>query len=163
MEAFNSLEADEARAALTAVCAAPAWIDAVATGRPYADAEALREAGLAAYDALTPEQIRQAVDAHPAIGAKVGGDSVESAWSRGEQRGAASADADTARAQAEANAAYAERFGHVFLICATGRSAAEMVAEARRRLDNDPETEAAEVARELRAIVALRLRKLVST
>lgn len=163
MEAFNSLSAEAARQALRACCDAAAWVDTVASRRPYPDAAALETAGMAAYDALSAAEIRQAVAAHPAIGARVGGGDVESRWSRGEQAGAADADAGLKAAQAEANAAYTDRFGHVFLICATGRSAAEMLAEARRRLNNDPETEAAEVARELREIVRLRLRKLVGS
>ncbi|MGH8878049.1 MAG: 2-oxo-4-hydroxy-4-carboxy-5-ureidoimidazoline decarboxylase, partial [Stackebrandtia sp.] len=63
---------------------------------------------------------------------------------------------------ARANAAYEKRFGHVFLIRATGRSAAQLLSETHRRLGNDSRTEAGEVARELRDIVALRVRKLVT-
>ena len=162
IEEFNSLDADGARESLMACCAVRSWAEGVAAARPYADPDALVSRAMTVFDELPGTDIRQAVAAHPAIGARVAGRDRESVWSRGEQRGAESADAGTAAAQAEANAAYERRFGHVFLIRATGRSAAELLAEARRRLHNTPDDEAIEVRRELRDIVALRLRKLVN-
>ncbi|WP_194201882.1 2-oxo-4-hydroxy-4-carboxy-5-ureidoimidazoline decarboxylase [Glycomyces albidus] len=83
----------------------------------------------------------------------------EAAWSRGEQARAMTADESVRAELAEANAAYERRFGRVFLICATGLTAEEILAEARRRLRNDDPTERAEARAELRKIVALRLDK----
>ncbi|MGZ4579109.1 MAG: 2-oxo-4-hydroxy-4-carboxy-5-ureidoimidazoline decarboxylase, partial [Nocardioidaceae bacterium] len=84
------------------------------------------------------------------------------AWSRQEQA-AVDRDDETARALAEGNRAYEDRFGRVYLVCASGRSGAELLADLRRRLGNDDATEAAVVADELRKIALLRLGKVVTT
>jgi 2-oxo-4-hydroxy-4-carboxy-5-ureidoimidazoline decarboxylase len=89
------------------------------------------------------------------------GDTRDGEWSRQEQAGVAGASVDTMAALAAGNEAYEERFGQVFLICATGLSAAEMLAALRTRLGNDPDTEAKIVREELRKITGLRLRKLL--
>jgi 2-oxo-4-hydroxy-4-carboxy-5-ureidoimidazoline decarboxylase len=89
------------------------------------------------------------------------GDTRDGEWSRQEQAGVAGASADTIAALAAGNKAYEERFGQVFLICATGLSAAEMLTALRTRLGNDPDTEAEIVREELRKITGLRLRKLL--
>ena len=96
--------------------------------------------------------------AHPRIGDRPRGADRESAWSRGEQSGVG--DADRA-AFAEGNVAYEERFGHVFLIRAAGRSPEEMLAELRRRLGNDEAAERAEVTEQLAQITGLRVKGLV--
>ncbi len=83
-------------------------------------------------------------------------------WARQEQSGTAGADAETRAGLALLNREYAERFGHVFLVCATGRSAPEMLALGRQRLRNDPATELATAAEEQRKITRLRLEKLLS-
>ena len=85
-----------------------------------------------------------------------------SEWSRQEQSGTAGADAETRAGLAVLNREYALRFGHVFLVCATGRSAAEMLALGQLRLRNDPATELATAAEEQRKITRLRLEKLLS-
>ena len=89
------------------------------------------------------------------------GDTRDGEWSRQEQAGVAGASVNTMAALAAGNEAYEERFGQVFLICATGLSAAEMLAALRTRLGNDPDTEAKIVREELRKITGLRLRKLL--
>jgi 2-oxo-4-hydroxy-4-carboxy-5-ureidoimidazoline decarboxylase len=86
-------------------------------------------------------------------------DRTEAEWSRGEQSRAMTADASVRAELTAANAAYERRFGRVFLICATGLTAEEILAEARRRLGNDDPAERAESRAELRKIVALRLDK----
>ncbi|HZE39751.1 MAG TPA: 2-oxo-4-hydroxy-4-carboxy-5-ureidoimidazoline decarboxylase [Stackebrandtia sp.] len=161
IERFNELPTERAAEALTACCAAGEWTRAVADARPYADVDALLAHATAAFDALDAAAIARAADAHPPIGRRAAGTDTESSWSRQEQAAAAAPDTGVAAELAEANRAYTERFGRVFLICATGRSAAAILAEAKRRLGNDDDTEAVEVARELRGIVRLRLRKLV--
>jgi OHCU decarboxylase len=83
------------------------------------------------------------------------------AWSSGEQAGVAVADQDALAALARVNREYEARFGHVFLVCASGRSAGELVAIARERLENDPARELAIAAEEQRLITGLRLRKLL--
>lgn len=159
---FNVLDADRAGTALLACCAAPQWAADVEHARPFTDRAALLAAGDRAFESLGGQQIDAALAAHPSIGVRSGGGDAAAAWSRGEQAAALAAGLPVRAALAEADAAYRRRFGRVFLVCATGRGAEDLLAEARRRLGNDPESEAVEVARELHAIVRLRLAKLVA-
>ncbi|HEY7401026.1 MAG TPA: allantoicase, partial [Actinomycetota bacterium] len=138
-----------------ACCASPAWARGLADVRPFADFTALLEAADAVWAKLAPEERRAAFDAHPRIGNLRG-----SPWSQAEQGDVASADDVTLRALEAGNVEYEERFGHVFLINATGRSSAEMLEELRRRLANDPEAELAEAAEQQRQITRIRLEKL---
>jgi 2-oxo-4-hydroxy-4-carboxy-5-ureidoimidazoline decarboxylase len=160
---FDALPGPRAEEELLACCAVPEWARKVAAGRPYADLPSLLEAGSAALAELSWDGVLTALSAHPRIGERAAGDSREAAWSRQEQAGASGADPAVGEALRAANLAYEERFGHVFLICATGLSSAEMLAAARARLENDEETERAVVRRELDAIVRIRLRKLVES
>ena len=154
---FNALPRAEAEAELLTCCASPRWAADVAAGRPYGSAEDLfAAAGKAVRDLAWPD-VEEALNAHPRIGDRPGGAGRESAWSRGEQSGVG--DADRA-AFAEGNAAYEDRFGHVFLICASGRGAREMLADLCERMTNDPTTEREVVHGELVKITELRLRKL---
>jgi 2-oxo-4-hydroxy-4-carboxy-5-ureidoimidazoline decarboxylase len=158
---FNALAADEAEAALRACCASPAWSGAVAIGRPYPDRTALRARSERALADLDWAGILQALDAHPRIGDRAAGSEREAAWSRREQSGMDNA-TDAVRADlVEANRAYEERFGHVFLIFATGRTDTEMLVAARQRLHHDEATERAVVRAELGRIVSLRLERLL--
>jgi 2-oxo-4-hydroxy-4-carboxy-5-ureidoimidazoline decarboxylase len=110
---------------------------------------------------LSGEGAPHARDGDMRAGDMRAGESRDGEWSRQEQAGVAGASADTLAALAAGNRAYEERFGQVFLICATGLSAAEMLAALRTRLGNDPETEAKIVREELGKITGLRLRKLL--
>jgi 2-oxo-4-hydroxy-4-carboxy-5-ureidoimidazoline decarboxylase len=158
IEEFNALPAPDAIADLVTCCATPRWAERVAAARPFADVPALRAAAAQAYRDLTWSQIRQAMDAHPRIGERDAGTGREARWSRTEQ----SAVIGLAEQLRAGNAAYEERFGHVFLINATGRDAEAVLAELRRRLANDAESERAEVRRELGEIVDLRVTRLVT-
>ena len=159
---LNALDEDDARTALLRCCACEEWADAMLTERPFASDEALFEASDRLWGSLTPAHWREAFAAHPRIGGKVNATSSTAAWSRGEQSGMDSASASVAEALAEGNAAYEARFGHVFLICATGRSAEEMLAALTSRLQNDSETEL-RIAKEQQALITrLRLTKLVN-
>jgi 2-oxo-4-hydroxy-4-carboxy-5-ureidoimidazoline decarboxylase len=158
---FNALPAAEAEHELLACCAAPAWAREVAAGRPYPDGDAVDAAADAALRRLPWADVAQALAAHPRIGERPTGTDRESAWSRREQAGVDTADATTRAALAQANREYEERFGHVFLIFASGRSPGEMLAAARQRLTHDEETERRVVHEELRKIALLRLRSLV--
>lgn len=156
---FNDLVRERAEAELLACCAVPAWAAQVALGRPYPSVGSLTAAGLAALAELSWDEVALALAAHPRIGERAPGGSREAAWSRREQGDAASSpEADALR---EANVAYEERFGHVFLIFAAGRTPAEMLASARARLGNDEATERQVVREELARIVRLRLERLV--
>ncbi|MFC3492079.1 2-oxo-4-hydroxy-4-carboxy-5-ureidoimidazoline decarboxylase [Glycomyces rhizosphaerae] len=157
--AFNTADAEDAVEVLTACCASRAWAEKLASGRPYGSVAALRAAALAGFDELDDAEIAVAHAAHPPIGRpKPAG---EDQWSRGEQSRALAADAAVRAEIADVNAAYERRFGRVFLICATGLTGEEILAEAKRRLGSDDMTEQRESVAELRKIVALRLEKAV--
>jgi OHCU decarboxylase len=156
---FNELSDEAAAAELLAVCHSRRWAKEVAAGRPYADLAAVQEAADAVWMELSPEDWLEAFAAHPRIGER-GGGSAE--WSRQEQAGVGAAGEDVQAAIARGNAGYEERFGHVFLISAAGRDAAGILAELRRRLDNDPDTELRVAAEEHRRITRLRLERLLA-
>jgi 2-oxo-4-hydroxy-4-carboxy-5-ureidoimidazoline decarboxylase len=145
---------------LLACCASRRWAAEVAAGRPYAGLAELRAASAKALAGLDWPDVEEALAAHPRIGDRARGEGREAAWSRGEQSGMDAAAAELRAALAEGNRAYEERFGHVFLICATGLGAAEMLAALRERLGNDDEAERAAVRAELAKIVDLRLARL---
>jgi 2-oxo-4-hydroxy-4-carboxy-5-ureidoimidazoline decarboxylase len=151
---FNAAEAEDVRPVLAACLAVPRWGDALLAGRPYADLDALRAA---ADLPLSSDEIRQAMAAHPRIGEKPVQDSTEAGWSRSEQSGV-----DNAGDFAAANARYEATFGHVYLVCAGGRSGEELLKVLRERLGNDPATELAVAGRELLKIAGLRLAKAVT-
>jgi 2-oxo-4-hydroxy-4-carboxy-5-ureidoimidazoline decarboxylase len=147
-------------AVLAPCCASRRWAAAVIAGRPHRTLARLTAASDAAIAALNWDGIAEALAAHPRIGdAGAAAPGREAAWSAGEQSAAMTAGAADRDRLAAGNAAYEQRFGHVFLICATGRTVAEMLAEQARRMGNDPADEREVVRAELRAIVALRLAK----
>ena len=158
---FNALPVDLAAEALAACCASRRWVSAMADARPYPAVGDLYHAAAENLRLLAWPDVLEALAAHPRIGERPTGDGREAAWSRAEQSAAGGTDARTAAALAAANAAYEEKFGHVFLIRATGRSAPEMLAEALARLDHDEAAEQAVVRRELGQIVRLRLDKML--
>jgi 2-oxo-4-hydroxy-4-carboxy-5-ureidoimidazoline decarboxylase len=158
LDRFNGLPPAAAQEALLACCASPGWAARVADHRPYPTSADLVVAGVAAFDELSWPDLAAVLAAHPRIGERPTGDGAEAAWSRREQSGVQGADVELAAA----NAAYEDRFGHLFLIFASGKSAAEILAAARGRLGNDEETERRVVRGELRKIVELRLERLVT-
>jgi OHCU decarboxylase len=156
---FNDLPPDEAERKLCECFASRAWAGRVAAGRPYAGlAEALAACD-SAWAELAPTDWMAALAAHPRIGEK-GGHAPES--SEREQSGVRSAAVETLAALADENRRYEERFGHVFLIAAAGRTAGEILAALRERMRNDPATEVAVAASELRKIARLRLERMLS-
>lgn len=162
VEDFNHLDANTAAATLRACLDIPEWVATVAGGRPYPQAADLQAAGAAAAAVITWPQVSGALDRHPRIGerrAAATGSATETAWSSAEQSGVAD---DHAQALATGNAEYEQRFGHLFLICASGLSGATILAALRSRLSNDPAAEQAVVMDELRKIAALRLAKVVA-
>jgi 2-oxo-4-hydroxy-4-carboxy-5-ureidoimidazoline decarboxylase len=154
---LNELPAGAARPALLGICAAPGWADAVIAGRPYRSADELLARSDAAVTALTAGELEQALAGHPRIGASTAGHR----WSAGEQAGAAAADRQTRQALADGNAAYERKFGHIYLVCASGRSAPELLELLRTRLDHDTETEWREIRSELKKINRIRLGTLI--
>ena len=156
---FNELSDDEAVGALLLVCHSRQWAVQVAAQRPYTDIDALLAAADDTWMALRPEDWLEALDAHPRIGER-GGKSAE--FSQREQAGFGAAGDDVQAAITAGNAEYEERFAHVFLISAEGRSAEEILANLRSRLGNDPDTELRIAAEEHRRITRLRLQRLLS-
>ncbi|MCR3719339.1 MULTISPECIES: 2-oxo-4-hydroxy-4-carboxy-5-ureidoimidazoline decarboxylase [Prauserella salsuginis group] len=148
---FNSADPDRVRPLLTGCLDVDRWADRLLAGRPYADVGALLAH---ARITLEPAEIHAAMAAHPRIGEKPA-----AGTSHAEQSGVDDADAERFRA---ANVEYEKRFGHVFLVCASGRSGAELLANLRSRLGNDPDTELRIAGEELVEIALLRLEKAVT-
>ncbi|HTR90892.1 MAG TPA: 2-oxo-4-hydroxy-4-carboxy-5-ureidoimidazoline decarboxylase [Trebonia sp.] len=151
--AFNAAPAEEALAVMRGCCASARFATAMAAGRPYPSADAAAAAVDAVFATLTWDDVQEAMDGHPRIGARVSGQSAA------EQSGVAD---ETRAALVAGNAAYEERFGHVFLICATGLSGDQMLAALHRRMDNDEQSERVVAAAELRKITVLRVRKAMA-
>jgi 2-oxo-4-hydroxy-4-carboxy-5-ureidoimidazoline decarboxylase len=157
---FNSAPAAELTPTLLACCDVPDWAAAVLAERPYTDVDALLATADRAARQFAPADVDRALDAHPRIGERAHRPGAEAGWSRQEQSGVGG-DAGTRQALAEANRAYEERFGRVFLICASGRSGDEVLGSLTSRLGNDAPTEAGVVAEELRKIALLRLERVL--
>jgi len=154
LASFNTAAAEDAVAVMLSCCASRRFAAAMAAGRPYPSAAAVEDAVTAAFEALDWTDVLEALGEHPRIGDRVSGQSAA------EQSGVADA---SRAALAAGNAEYEERFGHVFLICATGLSGEQMVAALRERLSNDPYTERAVATAELRKITVLRVRKALAS
>lgn len=129
--------------------------------RPFATDAALYETAERVWVELNADNWLEAFAGHPRIGGAIQKDSATAKWSASEQSGATHAGADTAEALRAGNLEYENRFGHVFLICATGKSAGEMLAALRDRLHNDAATELRIAAGEQAKITRLRLARLV--
>ncbi|WP_181782946.1 2-oxo-4-hydroxy-4-carboxy-5-ureidoimidazoline decarboxylase [Pseudonocardia pini] len=154
-DAFDALPPPAAVAALLTVCSSTRWAEAVTAGRPYGDLDALLAAGDTALAEL--DDLGDALAGHPRIGART----VHSAASAKEQSGMADASDEVRAAMAAGNVEYERRFGHVYLVCAAGRSADELLAVLTERLDGTAEQEAARTRSELAAINRLRLTALI--
>jgi 2-oxo-4-hydroxy-4-carboxy-5-ureidoimidazoline decarboxylase len=157
LEAFNAAPPQAAERDVLACCASGPFAKLVVDGRPYRDGAAVMAAVDAAFGALSWDDIVEAMNAHPRIGdrAPAGG------WSAAEQSGAASAGEAVRRALAAGNLAYEQRFGHVFLICASGLSGQEMLTQLEARLGNSVPAERPVVRQELLKITRLRMTKLL--
>ncbi|USX45248.1 2-oxo-4-hydroxy-4-carboxy-5-ureidoimidazoline decarboxylase [Dietzia kunjamensis] len=172
MSGFDAARAEELMPVLTELSGSKTWARAVLEGRPYGSRHALHAAARRVLDEQKDAEVLAAVDAHPPIGAGSGGAGggadtgapreVGQASAR-EQSAAATADAELARRLAEGQRRHAEHFGHAFLVCATGLSARDIVAELDRRIDLPPAEELATTRDHLAAINALRLDRLLET
>jgi allantoicase len=165
VEWFNSLPEKKASAALLDCCGSKEWVRRMFASRPFSDREELLRAADQIWNALSSKEWLQAFRRHPRIGAtraartqstKAGASSMK------EQSGVAQSARETRAALAAENRAYEATFGHIFIICATGKSAEEIQMELHRRLSNDSETEMRTAAEEQRKITRLRLEKLLA-
>ncbi|MET9291416.1 2-oxo-4-hydroxy-4-carboxy-5-ureidoimidazoline decarboxylase [Streptomyces sp. NPDC003077] len=155
---FNTADAGEARAALHEACASQAWGARILEQRPYDSAEALLAASDAAMAELTAADLAEAMAGHPPIGRPKPGDPTSSR----EQRGMADASEELKAEMLELNLAYQEKFGHVFLICATGLTGEQMRDAVRARIGNTPDQEREIVRTELGKINRIRLTRLAA-
>jgi 2-oxo-4-hydroxy-4-carboxy-5-ureidoimidazoline decarboxylase len=164
LEQFNQCPEVEARENLTRCCGSERFVDLMLAKRPFASkAEILSDAEII-WEKLAEEDWRQAFLHHPKIGdlsslKEKYGNTKE--WAAGEQRGAAEASSQTLEDLAAGNEAYEKKFGFIFIVCATGKSASEMLYLLKQRLPNDPQSEIKIAMREQNKITMLRLEKLL--
>jgi len=164
---WNRLPIDEAMRAILPCCGCKAWAQRIVARRPFVDEAALVVASDETWRNLTRSDWMEAFHSHPRIGESRASQSLPGqsppaqsvAWSALEQRSVEGADADTKIALADANREYEQRFNRIFIVCATGKSAPEILESLRRRLKNDAETELHEAAEQQRQITEIRLRK----
>ncbi|MFD0549499.1 2-oxo-4-hydroxy-4-carboxy-5-ureidoimidazoline decarboxylase [Streptomyces rectiviolaceus] len=156
---FNALPESAATAALHEACASSAWGSKLLSQRPFPTVEALFAASDAAMAELTAEDLAEAMAGHPPIGRPKPGDPTSSR----EQRGMAGASEELKAEMLELNLAYQEKFGHVFLICATGATGEQMRDAVKTRIGNTAEQERETVRTELGKINRIRLTRLVET
>ncbi|MYR47327.1 2-oxo-4-hydroxy-4-carboxy-5-ureidoimidazoline decarboxylase [Streptomyces sp. SID5910] len=154
---FNALEETAALAELHEACAATAWARQLISARPFTTPEDLYAASDAAMAELTAADLAEAMAGHPPIGRPKPGDPTSSR----EQAGMAGASEDLKAEMLELNLAYQEKFGHVFLICATGRTGEQMRDAVKERIGNSPEQEREIVRTELGKINRIRLARLL--
>jgi len=161
---LNALDLDEARAALEKCCGASAWVEAMCAARPFSDRTQIFETADEALRRLRPRDWLEAFAHHPRIGdvkALRKRFQATADWEADEQQGAANASDETLELLAEANRAYEQKFGYIFIVCAAGRTADQMLALLKERLGNDPEVEMPVAAEEQMEITRLRLKKLL--
>jgi 2-oxo-4-hydroxy-4-carboxy-5-ureidoimidazoline decarboxylase len=164
---LNALDADAAASAFLRCCGSSRWARQMSAARPFADATAMAEAADRIGSALEAADWLEAFAAHPKIGAGRAGGAGEAGragredWSEQEQAGVALAADATLRRLADANRDYEARFGYIFIVCATGKTAAEMLALLDHRLRHDAGDELAIAAEEQRKITRIRLMKLL--
>lgn len=164
-EYLNQLSTSDAEAKLAHCCASARWVDLMMSARPYADDAALEMAAQRANDSLSREDWLQAFSGHPRIGdinslrAKFAS---TKAWASAEQSGVQAANEETLQELAACNDLYFDRFGYIFIVCATGKSADEMLTILKSRLANSPEDELPIAAAEQQKITWIRLQKIAS-
>jgi 2-oxo-4-hydroxy-4-carboxy-5-ureidoimidazoline decarboxylase len=165
LEWLNGLSFEEARAEFLRCCGSNRWAEAMARARPFPTEQALYTEAHLFWSQTGPEDWHEAMKHHPRIGDvsklrerfKASG-----AWSEQEQRGMQGAGEDVIQALAEGNQKYEERFGFIFLVCATGKSAAQMLGLQRERMNNPPDQELKVAAGEQELITRIRLEKLLT-
>ena len=165
MESWHRLDeaaAGDARLSLRRCCGSSRWVDGMLARRPFGSMVALLGAARVVWNALDQNDWLEAFADHPQIGerdpAAAPADTRE--WSRREQAAVAAAEPEIRRALDKGNREYASKFGYIFIICATGRSPESILADLRRRLQNDAATEIQVAAEEQARITALRLQAL---
>lgn len=166
IEWFNSLPHDEAVKALLQCCGSKRWAAEAANNRPYSSLETLIASANDIWWSLRQDDWLEAFRSHPKIGEKKAAAPISDQsrqWSGQEQAGVSEASHETIDALAALNWAYEQKFGFIFIICATGKTSEEMLAALNNRLENDAATELPIAAAEQSKITELRLKKLISS
>jgi 2-oxo-4-hydroxy-4-carboxy-5-ureidoimidazoline decarboxylase len=157
LEYLNALDSDAATRELLRCCGSRRWAEAMTAARPFGSVEAIRVTADVVWGWLSPSDWLEAFAAHPRIGAgRAGG-----TWSAQEQAGARSAASHVLDRLAALNRQYEQRFGYIFIVCATGKTGDEMLGLLEQRLHNRPDEELRIAAGEQAKITRLRLRKLL--
>ena len=164
LESINSATKVQARQMFLQCCTSSRWIDSMVESRPYSSSEQLKQAADQNWQQLNAEDYLQAFEGHPKIGDV---NSLKEKYrhtkelAAGEQSSVNQASEKVINALADGNTAYEQKFGFIFIVCATGKSAAEMLELLNNRLPNTPDVELNQAAEEQRKIFQLRLEKLL--
>lgn len=158
---LNSASSGELREIFRAVCHSDKWASSMALAGPFDSVADLQKKGATAWSHCREVDWKEALAGHPRIGEKAQGGDLASRWSRGEQSKAATPDEAIKAELRENQLIYEERFGFLFLICATGRTTEQILSVLKSRLEQTPENELQTVAEELAKIIHLRLEKLL--
>ena len=161
---LDAMPAELAARELAACCGATRWVRGMLARRPFGSREALLDAADEVWRGLGPDDWHEAFSHHPRIGERASAAAAPAragAWSSAEQAGVASADDGVRAALAEGNREYERRFGFIYVVCAAGKSARELLDILHARLGSDRETELRAAAEEQRKITRLRLEKLL--
>jgi 2-oxo-4-hydroxy-4-carboxy-5-ureidoimidazoline decarboxylase len=161
---LDSVEAAEARRQLTVCCGAHRWVEGMMSERPFGTADRATRAADRIWGTLGPADWLEAFDHHPRIGeakAAMAQDAKAATLSSSEQARVTTAGVDVRQQLAEVNAEYERRFGFIYIVCAAGKSADQLLAMARKRLGNERDQELRVAAEEQRKIMQLRLAKLL--
>ena len=162
---LNTVPRYRAEAELTQCCGSRAWVRAMAGRRPFNSLDRLLRAASEVWWRLDEGDWREAFSAHPQIGERKAAASTSAqaqAWSAREQAGVSRAGVGVTMGLEEANREYLAKFGHIFIVCAAGKTAEDMLAILRARLLNSPEQEIRAAAEEQDKITRLRLEKLLT-
>ena len=165
IDQLNRLSEDDATTAFEQCCGAAQWVERMVYARPFETLAEVLETSDTIWEECDVDDYEEAFTHHPKIG------DVESlskkyentkTWAVGEQKGVENADHAVIEKLAEGNKTYEEKFGHIFIVCATGKSAAEMLSMLEGRMKNDPKDEILIAAGEQNKITRLRLKKLLA-
>ncbi len=164
IDEFNVLGRQVAKDALYQCCACESWCEKMLSGRPYVDLAQIKASASEHWSALGGDAWREAFEGHPKIGdmasLKKKYESTQG-WSGAEQGGVAGAQQATLEKLSRLNDEYLKRFGFIFIVCATGKSAAEMLSILESRIDQSPDLELQVAAAEQMKITHLRLEKML--
>ena len=166
LELLNSLDANEAASEFLKCCGSNTWARKMGAGRPFMSLNGLLDRADQVWWSLDPRDWLEAFLSHPKIGEKKAAaptSDQSKRWSEAEQAAVSTAAPETLQALSDLNRQYEEKFGYIFIVCASGKSSDEILAILRERLESDPEEELSNAAAEQAKITQLRLKKLIDS